>query len=266
MAISAQLSNRRTRQTVYQLQDNKLNLAAGQTQQRQGTWTAQGQSGDLIDAVLTAQWLGHDIELSRSTAQLSPRNSPCRAGEALATSRFSPMGANQGLFAQGGGGSASSHADWQWALGADTRQRGRYESDRADWVAGKTYTWRLDIDRYGKGQFTVKDGGRTVASESYSSSAAKLKLGNALRVRVQSAADVGTARISASLTRLQGQSVNLSLATQAAGQDQQSAIYQPTLGQGLSAEGNVRLDYTGNKPPQGTRMQFSVQPGNAQCQ
>ena len=224
----------------------------------------QGQAGDVVDAVLSAQWQGHQIELDRQTATLAPAQSPCRAGQPLALNRFQAHGAGHGLYAQGG---KPADNEWEWALGASTGHAGRYAAAHMPWRSGRTYTWQLGIDKQGRGSFTVRDGTQVVASERYNAASARLKPGDAMALTVRSAADAGNARISATLTRIQSQSLNLGVATTAAGQQQQAALYKPALAkQGLNAEGTLRLDYTGDAPPAGSRLQFSLQPGNAQCQ
>jgi hypothetical protein len=268
--IAATLTNRRTGQTVLQINDTHT-LNQNQPSQRQASWTAQGQAGDWIDGLLTASWQGHLIELDSATAQLAPSQSACRSGEALPTSRFTAVGSSEGLYAKAGKPGSS---DWEWAIGATTGQSGRYTSDQLTWQSGKTYNWQLTVNASGQGSFTVKDGASTVANGSYSSysshsshsGSTKMKLGNAIRLGVKAASDVGTAHIAATLTRLEGQSVNVSVATDAANQDRSAALYQPTMANGLSAEGTVKLTFSGSAPPQGTRLQMSVQAGNAQCQ
>lgn len=267
-----ELTNRRTRQTVLNLQDDNLTLNGGQASQRQASVVVQGQVGDVLEALLTANWQGHQIELAKTSAPIAQNTGACQAGQPLAANRFTAHGAGEGLFAQGGksggGGSSNSHSnngDWEWALGADVRQSGKYVSEHMDWDSGDTYTWYLQVNPNGQGNFTVRDGGRTVASDSYAASS-KLKLGNALRIGVKATGDVGSARIAASLTKLNGQGVSLSLATDAPGQDRGAALYQPGMSGGYTAEGTLKLNYGGSAPPQGAKLQFSVQGGSASCQ
>lgn len=262
--LVSELTNRRTGQSVFEARDGNITLSAGQTLEREALWSVQGQAGDVVDAVLSAQWQGHQIELDRQTATLAPAQSPCRAGQPLALNRFQAHGAGHGLYAQDG---KPADNEWEWALGASTVHAGRYAAAHMPWRSGRTYTWQLGIDKQGRGSFTVRDGTQVVASERYNAASARLKPGDALALTVRSAADAGNARISATLTRIQSQSLNLGVATTAAGQQQQAALYKPALAkQGLNAEGTLRLDYTGDAPPAGSRLQFSLQPGNAQCQ
>lgn len=262
IAIAAQLTNRRSGQTVLQLGDT-LTLPAHQTSTRQASWTVQGQAGDWMDGLLTASWQGHLIELDAANAQLAASQSVCVNGQPLAASRFSPNGSAEGLFAKGGKPGSS---DWEWALGQATGQSGRYTTGQRTWQSGKTYQWQLSISAAGQGVYTVKDGSQVVASGIYLGiGSARMKLGNAIRLSVKSAGDVGAARIAAMLTRLQGQSVAASVATEGANQERAVVLYQSSMASGLNAEGTVTLTYSGSAPPEGARLQMGVQAGSAQC-
>lgn len=264
VSLVTALTSRRTGQGVLETRDANLNLAAGQTVERDGRWSVNGRAGDEVDAVLSAHTQGHQIELDRQMVTLTPAQSACNAGQPLALNRFQAHGSGHGLFAQGG---QPGNSQWEWALGASINHHGRYTAEHMQWKSGRTYTWQLAIDKQGRGSFTVRDGGQVVASERYNAASARLKPGDALALTVRSTADAGNARISATLTRIHNQALNLGVATSAAGQQQQAALYKPALAKnGLNAEGTLRLDYTGDAPPAGSRLQFSLQPGNAQCQ
>jgi hypothetical protein len=83
---------------------------------------------------------------------------------------------------------------------------------------------------------------------------------------LSSASDVGTARISAAIASLNGQMTQVSLATDAPGQDKAAVLYHSSLPSGITVQGTVRLDFTGTGPPQGNKLLMTVQPGNASCQ
>lgn len=261
------LSNRRTGEQLLEQEDRNLTLGANQTQQRTATWAVQSpaaQAGDWLDAVLTANWQGHQIELARAATQAVASQSACQPGQPLAASRFLPHGMAEGLFAQGGRETSGGSDRWEWALGTAVPQSGKSEVDHMEWESGKTYQWQLQINSSGQASFNVKEGGRKVAGESFSGG--RLKLGNALKLAVQAAGDVGGASIAATLTRLDGQATDTAVATDGAGQERSRAIFQPTLANGFSAEGTVKLTFAGSAPPAGARVQMSVQTGTASCQ
>lgn len=264
VSLLTELTNRRTGQTVVEARDANLAFAAAQTVERDSHWNVAGRPGDEVDAVLSAQVQGHQMELDHQLLTLTPPQSACNAGQLLALNKFQPHGAGHGLFAQGG---KPGSQDWEWALGTSINSYGRYKTVHMQWQAGKTYHWRLVVDKQGRGSFTVRDGAQEVVSERYAAAAAaSLKGGDALALSVRAAGDAGSARISASLTQVQGQAVNLAVATSGAGQQRQAALYQPAIGKSLNAEGTLRLDYAGDAPPAGSRLQFSLQPGKAHCQ
>jgi hypothetical protein len=262
------LTNRRNGELLLEQSDSNVSLNVGLTSRRSASWLVQSpslQTGDWLDALLTASWQGHQIELARASVQTVPSQSACTPRQALEAGRFTPHGAAEGLFARGGKESHGGSDSWEWAIGTSVQPGGKYESDHIEWDSGKTYQWQLQVNASGQGSFSVKEGGRTVASESFSG-ASKLRLGNALRLGIRSAGDVGGARIAATMTRLDGQAVNVSLATTGAGQEKSQALYQPTLANGFSAEGTVKLTFGSKAPPAGARLQMSVQAGTAQCQ
>jgi hypothetical protein len=268
LGLLLELTNRRTGEQLLEQPDPNVTLGANQTQQRSATWAVQSpaaQSGDWLDALLTATWQGHQIELARAGTQVVPSQSACQPGQPLSASRFAPHGAAEGLFAQGGKESSGGSDAWEWAIGTGVPQSGKSETDHMEWDSGRTYQWQLQVNSSGQGSFSVKDGGRKIAGESFSGHS-RLKLGNALRLAIRTAGDAGNARIAATLTRLDGQSASVNLATDAAGQDKSQAVFQPSLANGFSAEGTVKLTFTGKAPPTGARLQMSVQAGTAQCQ
>lgn len=68
-SITAELTHRRTAQSMLKLQDD-LTLTAGQRATRQGTWTAAGTIGDTLEAVLWGERAGIQWFLGRSAVAL----------------------------------------------------------------------------------------------------------------------------------------------------------------------------------------------------
>jgi hypothetical protein len=267
--ITANMTNRRNGQTVLNLWDN-LTLPVSQTNTRNAAWQVQGpqqggqnQVGDWIDGLLTADWQGHHIELDTASAQIMPLAIPsCSAGGSVSTSRFTPFAETERLDVRSG---KVGSADWEWGLGTNTQAAGQFSQSNLDWQAGTSYYWTVTTDAQGKGTFTVRNGTTVVAQASYDKPAAKLKNGNAIRLTVKTAADAGSAKIAASLLKLEGQSVSHSVITTAANQTSSVVITHPGLTNGMAAEGTVRLDFTGSAPPQGSRLNFTLNAGNVQC-
>jgi hypothetical protein len=268
VAITATVSNRRSGQSLLSLTDAQ-SLAAGQASSRGANLRLAlpaSQLGDWIDGVLQVTWFGHTLELARAQVQVTSPVNACVAGEPLAPSRFTAFGANEGLQARGG---KSGSADWEWAVGRDTQTKGYAGTGDLTWTSGKTYYWSYAVDSAGKGSLSVRDGGKVVAEASYSpggNSAYRMRLGNALSLAVSTAGDAGSARVSASFTRVGGKPVDATVATDAAGQTRSVVIYQPALGSGLTAEGTVTLNFSGSTPPAGARLLMNLQAGTASCQ
>ncbi len=270
LPVLATLTNRRTQQSLLSLQDSKLDLAVGQTSTRAASWpvqAAQAQVGDWLDTLLTAQWQGHGIELATRSAQVSAPVIPsCPAGGTVSTSRFTPFAETERLEVRAGKpGNANPAADWEWGLGANTGAPGQSTQANLDWTSGTTYYWTVSTDALGKGVFTVRNGAAIVAQGSYDKPTAKLRNGNAIRLSVTSASDVGSAKIAASLLKIEGQSVNHSVVTTAANQSTSLVITHPDLANGMAAEGTVRLDFTGSAPPAGSKLNFTLNAGTVQC-
>lgn len=257
IAVKASLVNRRTAATVLALTD-VVTLNAQESNTRNAVWPSRGQNGDWIDAALTATYQGHQWQLAQTQAQLV---TVCSAGGPLPTSRFKANSGTEGLTARGG---APGSSDWEWQLGRDSTHEVRVQGD---WVPGKTYDWTLAINAAGQGTFTVSDGASVVSSGTYQAlgKGYQLRNGDALQLRVASSSDAGAATVAASIVRLAGQSVSAGVATTGPGQSHAVAFYEPALATGVTAEGTVRLDFTGSAPPLGTRLQMNVQAGTAVC-
>ena len=162
-------------------------------------------------------------------------------------------------------GNANPATDWEWGLGANTGAAGQFSAASLDWTSTTSYYWTLTTDAAGKGTFTVRNGAAIVAQGTYDKPAAKLRNGNALRISASSASDAGSAKISASLLKIEGQSVSHSVITTAANQSNSLVITHPDLSNGMSAEGTIRLDFAGSAPPAGNKLSFTLNAGTVQC-
>jgi sugar lactone lactonase YvrE len=270
LPVVATLTHRRTQQNLFSLADSKLDLTVGQTNSRTASapvQAPQAQVGDWLDALLTAQWQGHNIEMATRTAQVTaPILASCPAGGSVSTSRFTAFAEAERLDVRAGKpGNANPATDWEWGLGANTTAAGQFSAASLDWTSGSTYYWTVTTEPQGKGVFTVRNGTAIVAQGSYDKAAAPLRSGNAIRISVTSASDVGSAKIAASLLKIEGQSVSHSVLTTAANQSNSLVITHPTLANGMSAEGTVRLDFTGSAPPLGSKLNFRLSAGTVQC-
>lgn len=243
-----------------------LNLAINQSHTQSHTVTLGSpaqQVGDWLEASLLADWQGHRIELDKDTAQITASVTPsCPAGGTVSTSRFTPFAETERLEIRSGKPGA---ADWEWGLGANTQTAGQFTQANLDWLSGTSYYWTVTTDAAGKGTFTVRNGASVVAQGTYDKPAAKLRNGNAIRLTVKTASDAGAANIAASLLKIEGQSVSHSVITTAANQSHSLVITHPGLANGMTAEGTVRLDFTGSAPPAGSRLNFTLNAGTVQC-
>jgi hypothetical protein len=260
LTLAGVITNRRTGVAMSTTQLT-ADVAAAHPQGGQLSWQPQeGQveAGDWLDSVVTAQWQGQPRRLGQASIQVGAQSSACHDGWTAPPERFTAF-AGDGLQVKGG---KSGNVDWEWALGTDAS----YSTAHVSWQSGKSYGWQLGINSAGEGNFSVYDGTILVAQSSYSNSASKLHLGQAIRLGLSSASDVGTARISAAIASLNGQMTQVSLATDAPGQDKAAVLYHSSLASGITVQGTVRLDFTGTAPPQGSKLLMTVQPGNASCQ
>jgi hypothetical protein len=259
-ALAALITNSASGQAVYSGSAN-LDLPPGQSRSAQLSWQpleGQAQLGDWLETVLNVQWQGQTKLVGTALTQVTSQASACHPGWSLAPARFAAF-AGEGVTAKGG---RSGNSDWEWALGTSAS----LATADISWVSGKTYGWTLTVNAAGQGTLTVTDGTTQMAQVNYASGANKLRVGNALRLAVSAASDVGGATLSGAVTQINGQAVTMALATTGAGQDKQAIVYLPAQAQGLSASGTVRMDYTGNSPPVGTRLSMTVQSGQASCQ
>ena len=78
IGLRLDLTNRRTSEQLLEQTDRSLTLSANQSQQRSASWAVQSpaaQSGDWLDALLTATWQGHEIGLvtNQGSGERGPR-------------------------------------------------------------------------------------------------------------------------------------------------------------------------------------------------
>ena len=145
------------------------------------------------------------------------------------------------------------------------------------WVSGKAYGWSLSYDGKGNGGFDVKDGATLLLAQTYTAAKAKssddsakmkpLRSGNALKFSAAAKAGLGSAKIEAAITQINGSPVNGKVATAGnnlAGQAQQF-FYSPALMQGLRVDGLITLSFSGSAPPVGNNLNFFAASGNLAC-
>ena len=178
---------------------------------------------------------------------------------------FTAFSSTEGLNARGGGSGAQN---WEWALGADTQKSGLFVSSNQTWVTNRPYAWTLNYDGAGNGSYTVKDGTQTLFTASYASTSVNpLHTGNALGFSVAATANAGTAKMLATVTSINGQTVTGGLATAGNNQPSTQSVYYyfPALATGFTAKGTLALNFTGNSPPATSNLLFTVNAGNTAC-
>jgi hypothetical protein len=173
--------------------------------------------------------------------------------------RFTPFGAREQLLARGG----HKGRAWEWALGTDTRTRQKVQAS-LDWVSGRVYSWTLVNSGAGSEVLEIRDAVGLRLRLAYPSG---MDAGNALELRVSTHPSVGAkTSIEASLTSLNGHNVSGSLSQPGTRARSEQALYYyfPQMAQGFTAEGTVSLSFS-NKPPTGSRVQFTVRAGTIAC-
>lgn len=182
---------------------------------------------------------------------------------------FSPFAATEGVQAQGGLLDSTDSNGWEWALGTNIVVPDARSTAEHNWISGRNYGWKLDIDSAGQGSLEVTDGATTIISTHLpATTAAKLHSGNGVRIGVRATPEAGLAKIDASVTRLQGSSMVGGLSTQGDG-DYSEAQLNWLLPGGtaatLDARGTVRLIFPGAVPPPGAALRFTLNAGTVQC-
>ena len=253
------------------------------------TLLTQGQNADALAKLIAAaddlsqitsvSTTAPALDLARLVAQAEARQ--CNSLPACTTTAprlvgdglFSAFAATQGVQAQGGVLGSSDANSWEWALGTDvgntSASAGARTTAQHNWVSGRSYGWRLGIDSAGNGSLAVTDGAATVfAINLPATTAAKLRRGNAVQIGVRATREAGLAKLDASVTQLQGQSVFAGLGTLGDG-DYSEAQLSWLLPSGtagtLDARGSVRLAFPDLTPPPGAALRFTVNAGTAQC-
>lgn len=179
---------------------------------------------------------------------------------------FGAYGEAEGLAVRGGGPAAHNP---EWALGSNLERNSRFVANHLEWRSGKNYAWRLTYDGQGNGTYAVSDGSQPLFANTYTAANPRhaLRSGNALEFGVASSAHAGVASIRVAVETINGHAVAGMLATAGSGEvDRQSLhYYSPALAAGFTAQGTVGLLFTGNRPPHGDALQFTVNSGYSAC-
>ncbi len=156
--------------------------------------------------------------------------------------------------------------DWEWGLGTNTQQAGQFITAQLNWVNDHVYSYTLTYNGAGAATLTVSDGSTTLFTRSW---ATGMDTGNALRFYIKANAGIGAGnRISTTITAINGQAVNESLATSGNNLFEEQARFFTSEGlrTGFTVEGTVKLTFTGSAPPQGSRLNLMVNAGNIACE
>lgn len=188
---------------------------------------------------------------------------PVKVGAGQA--QFTAFNALERLEVRGGRPGAS---DWEWGLGANTQAAGQFVTEHLDWVNGKSYRYVLRYDGQGNGTLQVFDGSNQLFSKTYTGTPGRLlRAGNAVELYVKSSAGIGTARLIATLARLESGTYSelLATATNNSASEARLVLFAPSLGDGFEAEGTVKFEFNGASPPSGSRLNFFITAGNLSC-
>ncbi len=209
-------------------------------------------------ARLAIDRLLQEVELRWCDAQCNPPAPRVHDGNG-----FTAYGVNERFEARGG---KSGTSDWEWALGFNTLAASQSAQQSADWVSGKTYKWTLTYDGKGNGSYSVYDGSKLLFKRDYNGAGGTLHAGNALKFQAQSAEGLGSAKISATATTLNGKAIDVNLST--AGNDKSSSAtvyyFYPAMTNGFTVNGTVKLTFSGSVPA-GSKIGFTVTSGNVSC-
>lgn len=159
-------------------------------------------------------------------------------------------------------------ADWEWGLGANTQQAGKFVTANLNWINGRAYQFILAYDGLGNGTIRVLDGSVQVFFQTYSGTATDfLRTGNAIRLYAKSSAGIGAGnRISLVVSEINGQPLTLSLGTTGSGDfSETSSVIALNSSQGFEVRGTVTMDFVGSYPPTGSRLNMTVNAGTVQC-
>ncbi len=221
-------------------------------------------------AAMVTDEFGHSTAVVNSAFRVEAVN-PAAPGQCATTptvvpnASFVPFAALERLEIRGG---RPAGADWEWGLGTNTQQSGKFVNENLDWVSGRAYQWTLSYDGAGSGRMTVIDGNTTLFSRAFTGSLTEgLRAGNAINFYVKATADSGAATVALSVNEVNGAPVAASLATAGSGvfSDAALTLAIPLSSHGFTAGGTVTLNFPGASPPQGSRLNAIVTAGNVLC-
>lgn len=159
-------------------------------------------------------------------------------------------------------------ADWEWGLGANTQQAGKFVSANLNWINGRAYQFILAYDGLGNGTIRVFDGSAQVFLQTFSGTATDLlRTGNAIRLYAKSSAGIGPGnRIALAVTEVNGLPLALSFGTAGSGDfSEVSSVIALNSMQGFEVRGTVTMEFAGSYPPTGSRLNLTVNAGTVQC-
>lgn len=180
---------------------------------------------------------------------------------------FYPFASNERLEIRSGRRGA---ADWEWGVGANTQQAGRFaQIANIDWIDKREFTWTLEYLADGRAVLVVRDGTtiRGTATFTPPAGSAGMRSGTGLRLYVRAVADTAPATITGRITEINGAatSVEFTAANSAPGSESTAVLEFPPMAAGLSARGSVRLTFSGLAPPNGSRLSMTVTAGDVAC-
>jgi RHS repeat-associated protein len=158
--------------------------------------------------------------------------------------------------------------DWEWGLGTNTFGTNSLVSGNTEWVAGKTYPYTLTYRPDGTGRLAVREDDRVIVDITYRSSAAPLRVGNALRFQVSSIANQERNQgISLTVDSINGAPVSISLATAVDRYftDNSVVVASTDLEAGFTVTGRVSFTFPARWRPNQLQLGATITAGNVQC-
>ncbi len=163
-------------------------------------------------------------------------------------------------------GGKKGGSDWEWGLGTNTQAAGQFVQADLDWTSGKSYRFTLSYDAQGNGRVQVFDGSSSLFVRDFNANGGVgLRTGDAIDLHVLASNGVGNATLTVATTQLNGKALTQTLATSGNNSEARLSLFYPPLRSGINLEGTVRLNFSGNAPPDGTRLSFLVKAGNLSC-
>jgi methionine-rich copper-binding protein CopC len=205
--------------------------------------------------VVSAIVVNHSIAYAQSCTPSSPQLD--------AGTTFVPFNSLERVEARGG---RSGAGDWEWGVGTNTQQTGKFSSANFDWVSGRVVEWTLTYNGSGGATLNLKSG-NSQSSLSYSVAPNGMRTGNALKFFAKSSANDSSYKIDATITSINNMPVTGSLAVVGApNQNERSLVYYfPGMASGFTAKGTIKLSWAGAAVPQGSRLNFTINAGNITC-